>query len=515
MSDGKKLPISVVISAVDNITYKVMAINEKVKKITQPLSKVGQAFKLLGEEAGLGKLMKGLGKVGSTGREFFSELLGSMAKVGGVALGAGAAIFGLAESFGSAGDDIAMMSRRLGLSTDQFQEWSYAAKKANIDQETFNSSMSKLSKGAAEAAAGQGEALIAFNALGISVRDQTGHLKGLDQLMPAVADKLGAIGNQNLRNALAAKLFGREGMKLNDLFVDGAKGLKEMSAEAHKIGAVMSPEDIKLASQFDDGMKSITSTLLGVKNLIGAQLAPVVLDLGKKIQTYLLDHREEIKDWARAFADKLPGVIQKLWDLFQGLASALQPIVRFGAWLVDTFGGTAVAVAALAVYLAPLISSFLAFMGAIAGLIPLLGTVWTSFTAIVGVIQALGAILLALVGWPVAIGAAFVAAALLIWKYWEPIKEFFSSIGDKISSFFGSSANVSLTSMTKGGVMDMGAPADFGKTVDAAARSTTTKNQNEVLVSFENMPAGTRVEKTKDDGGLDLSMGYGLTGGTF
>jgi hypothetical protein len=512
VAEGKKLPISVVISAVDNVTYKVMGINEKIKRVTAPVGKVQAAFKTLGDEAGLGKLAKGLGKVGSTGKEFFGELFSSVAKLGALGAAAGGAIYGIASSFGNAGDDIAMMSRRLGLSTDQFQEWSYAAKKANIDQETFNSSMGKLSKGAAEAAAGQGEALVAFNALGISVRDQSGHLKGLDKLLPAVADKLGMVKNQNLRNALAAKLFGREGMKLNDLFNDGASGLAAMAAEAHKVGAVMSPDDIKLASQFDDGMKEISSTLLMVRNIIGAELAPVVLDLGKKLQTYILANKDKIREWAKAFADKLPDALAKIGSLLEGVASALQPVIRFGAWLVDTFGGTAVAVGALLVYFAPLISAFFSFIGALAGLVPLLTTVWTIFTTIVGVVQVLGALFVGLVGLPVAIGAALVAAAILIWKYWEPIKEFFSSIGDKISGLFGGNNKFTGTLSTQA-PPQLGAELGFGKTVDAAARSSSVKNQNEVMVMFQNLPEGARVEKTKDEGNLDLSMGYGLTGG--
>lgn len=513
MAEGKKLPISVVISAVDNVTYKVMAINEKIKRITAPVGKVQAAFKTLGDEAGLTKLGAQFGKIGSTGKDFFSELGGAMAKVTGIGIAAASAIYGVTSSFAHAGDDIAMMSRRLGLTTDQFQELSYAAKKANVDQETFNSSMGKLSKGIAEAAAGQGEALIGFNALGISVRDQAGHLRTLDGMLPEVAEKLGAIKNQNLRNAIAAKLFGREGAKLNDMFIDGAKGLKEMAAEARKVGAVMSPEDIKLASEFDDGFKSIGSTLLMVRNIIGAALAPSVLKLGKTLQTYILDNRDKIRDFAQAFAEKLPGALERVWELFKGVASALAPVIKFGSWLVDTFGGTAVAVAALAAYFAPLITSFLAFAGAIAGVVvPALTTAWSILTIIGTVLSAIGTAIVALVGWPVILAAAFVGAAIAIWKYWEPISKFFTEMWDKVKGFFGAGATINGT-LTTQQAPALGPALGMGQTVDAAARSSSTKNENSVLVRFDNAPTGTRIERQKDSGGLDLSMGFGLAGG--
>lgn len=74
MAGDKKLPVTVVIGAVDNVTYKVMAINEKLRKITAPIGKVQSAFSSLAEESGLGKLASNIGKVGSTGKEFFGTL---------------------------------------------------------------------------------------------------------------------------------------------------------------------------------------------------------------------------------------------------------------------------------------------------------------------------------------------------------------------------------------------------------------------------------------------------------
>lgn len=514
MAEGKKLPIAVVISAVDNVTYKVMSINEKIKRITAPVGKVATAFKTLGDEAGLGKLASQLGKVGSTGRDFAGELSSALTKVAGVGIAAATAIYGVTSSFAHAGDDIDMMSRRLGLTTDQFQELSYAAKLANVDQETFNGAMGKFSKGIAESAAGTGEALVGFNALGISVRDSSGHIRKMDSLLPEVADKLKGIQSQSLRNAIAAKIFGREGAKLNDIFVSGSEGLKEMAAEAHRVGAVMSPDDIKLAAQFDEGFKSIGSTLLMVRNIIGAALAPTVLNLGKTLQTYILDNKDKIKAFASAFAERLPGILDQIWKTLQSVGQALMPVIRLVGWLADTFGTTAVVIAGLVGYFWPLISAFAAFGSALFGtVIPALTTAWKVFSVGWSVISGIVSIMAALVGWPITIAALFVSAALLIWKYWEPISKFFSNIWDKVSGFFGKTTTVNGELTTAPSSAQLGPAMGFGKSVDAAARSSTTKNENEVRVMFDNLPAGTRVEKTKDQGGLDLSMGYGLAGG--
>jgi hypothetical protein len=515
VAEGKKLPISVVISAVDNVTYRVMAINEKIKKITAPVAKVQAAFKTLGDEAGIGKLGKAIGKVGSTGKEFFGELAGAVMKIATVGLAAAGAIFGVVHSFSEAGDEVSTLAARLGLTTDAYQELSYAAKLADVDQETFNSSMQKLSKGTAEAAAGQGEAMIAYNALGISVRDSTGHLRSMESLLPEIAEKMKKVQNQSLRNALATKFFGREGMKLNGIFQEGAEGLDRLRKEARDVGAVMTPDQIKAAEKFDDAFKSISSTLLMVRNIVGAALAPVLVNLGKTLQTYILGNKDKIEAFAAAFAANLPGYLEQLWNLFKGIASALMPVVQFVGWLADAFGGTSVAVAALLLYFAPLVSSFIAFAGALSGLVvPALTFAYTAFSLLWTVISAVVTGLAALVGWPVTVGLLLGAAAVMLYKKWEPFQRLIDGIWGSIKGLFGGSTTIKgELSTSQNSTPALGPAVGFGKTVDAAQRSSSTKNENSVLVEFANMPAGTRVEKKKDEGGLDLAMGYGMAGG--
>lgn len=83
-----------------------------------------------------------------------------------------------------------------------------------------------------------------------------------------------------------------------------------------------------------------------------------------------------------------------------------------------------------------------------------------------------------------------------------------------LADLFGGTTKVEgslTTAVTQ--IPKVGPPAGFGRTIDAAARSTMQKNENHVLVEFANPPAGTTVEAKKADGGLDLSMGWGLAGG--
>jgi hypothetical protein len=329
------------------------------------------------------------------------------------------------------------------------------------------------------------------------VRDSTGHLRKMEDLLPDVADQLHNIQNQSVRNAIAAKIFGKEGAKLNGIFEKGAKGLAELRQEARAVGAVMSTDQIKEAEKFDDAMKSVGATVMMVRNVIGAALAPKLVELGQKLQTYILANKDKIVEWAATFADQLPGFIDTGIRAVSAFGAVLGKVIGFVSWFQETFGTTATVIAGFSLYFNGLTIAAAKFAFSIASFLPMLIKV--------------GLVLAGLVTWPMVLAAALIAAAVAIWKYWGPITEKLGAWWDKLKNFagFGAAGTMS-TASTPALAPAMG----FGKTVDAAARSSSTKNENHVLVDFQNLPTGTRVETQKADGGLDLSMGYGI-GGTL
>lgn len=537
MAQGKTLPVSVVISAVDKITGKMASINQRIARVTAPVGKIGKSFSALGEESGLTKLGENLGKVGGATKDLFSEVGGAILKIGAAGVAAAGSLFVLTHAFSEQGDHVKMMAERLGLTTDAYQELQYAASRADVDQETFNSSMSKFSRGIAEAAAGTGEAMVGFNALGISVRDSHGNLRTMESLLPEVADRMGEIKNQSLRNALAVKFFGKEGMKLNGIFNEGAEGLAKLRKEGRDVGAVMSPEQIKLAEEFDDKLKSVTATMTMVRNIVGAALAPAFIELGTTIQTYILAHKGEITAWAKAFGERLPGIIEDLWAKFTKFGAAVMPIVTMVGSLAERFGAVNVAGAVVAAWFgAGILGPLISLIGAIAGLnlglsatilrfgamavAPIAATLGNLFTGIMAGIPIMETFNLVLatnpIGLMVLAVTALGAALFALWKYWGPITDSLGAGWEKIKGFFGggtSPAQVSLAQQAFGG---LGAAPTLGPglgavaTGDAIAANRDKKNESHVLVDFTNLPTGSRVETKKDSPGLDLAMGYSM-----
>ncbi|MBP2846331.1 phage tail tape measure protein [Dickeya oryzae] len=119
-------------------------------------------------------------------------------------------------------------------------------------------------------------------------------------------------------------------------------------------------------------------------------------------------------------------------SLFSGLSSLLGgPMARMGGWL-QLFSGSA---GRLTTTLAPLRGMLLAaFISPVSALKSLgimlfrLTGLPALFNLITGAVSILGSVLSFLLSPIGLIGAAFVAAGLLIWRFWEPIKAFFSGM---------------------------------------------------------------------------------------
>ena len=100
-------------------------------------------------------------------------------------------------------------------------------------------------------------------------------------------------------------------------------------------------------------------------------------------------------------------------------------------------------------------------------------------------------------------------AALLVWKYWEPIKKFFSNTWDKLAGIFGGTTTINGNLTTSAGVAapTFGPPMNAMNTVDANARAkdpTLGDKQSKVLIEFANAPEGAKLVQKKSSPNLDL-----------
>ena len=89
------------------------------------------------------------------------------------------------------GEEVNKASQKLGLTTEQFSSMAVSAQLADVSAKSLASSLRSLGSNAIEAAeGGTGKAARAFEAMGITLKDANGNLKGTQQLFDEVGAKL-------------------------------------------------------------------------------------------------------------------------------------------------------------------------------------------------------------------------------------------------------------------------------------------------------------------------------------
>jgi hypothetical protein len=93
----------------------------------------------------------------------------------------------------SAADAIGKTADTIGVGVEALQELRFADKASGVEQQTLDMALQRFTRRAAEAAQGTGEAKDALASMGITLRDQDGHLRRSEDLLADVADAFARI----------------------------------------------------------------------------------------------------------------------------------------------------------------------------------------------------------------------------------------------------------------------------------------------------------------------------------
>jgi hypothetical protein len=188
--------------------------------------------------------------------------------------------FDTAKEIASATMEIEKQSKLVGMSTDEFQRWTFAAKMSDVQQEEFTFGLRLLSKNMEDAAQGTGDASKYFKAMGISVADAEGHLRPLNDVMGDIATKFASWEEGPRKIAVALALFGRGGEAIIPMLNRGKTGIEGYWKEAEKLGIILSPDLIRKGAEAEDIFKRI-ETRWKVGKL---ELSGYVLEFGKFLE---------------------------------------------------------------------------------------------------------------------------------------------------------------------------------------------------------------------------------------
>jgi len=170
---------------------------------------------------------------------------GLLAKIGpmGAALGAttgvivGFAVAGweAARSLGEYGTQIQNTAVRMGLTTKEVGQFTFAAKAAGTDISAFEGTMRKLSERLADGGSEGKRTREALRDLGIEARNIDGTMKPMSSVFLQLSERLNAITDPAKRDAEAIRLFGRAGLEVLPAIMalaDNVKRAKELGLGA-------------------------------------------------------------------------------------------------------------------------------------------------------------------------------------------------------------------------------------------------------------------------------------------
>ncbi|RYH04137.1 phage tail tape measure protein [Salipiger sp. IMCC34102] len=353
-------------------------------------------------------------RVGASFRDVSSNLRRDAGRVAvGVGL-ASAAVFGLASSTASLGDDVAKTADRLGMGIGALQEYRYAAERSGVDIGTFDKSIQGMQKRLGEAAEGTGPAAEALERLGLSA-------SSLSEMEPeealgAIADAMLGVESQAEQTILANDLLGRSGVEMLNMLRLGSEGMRDLARQGSRTGYVLSEKAARDAEVFQDRLLDVQLVMQGLKNTVGAELMPVVSDAMTQFSDYMIENRDQVEVWAKTFATGVGDALPILVELASGLGEVAGVTFEAASGVADLVGGW---------------ENFGVLLGGLAfgKTILSVGLLGANLVRLGGAVALLNPVGLAI--------AAIAGGAYLIYKKWDKVGPWFGKLWEGVEQTFG------------------------------------------------------------------------------
>lgn len=286
-----------------------------------------------GSEKAVDTYKKGLDGVVATVKEATKRF--AMAATGLTAFVAGAV---------NSAASIQKVSETTGVSTDALQEWAYAAKSVGVSASAVESDLAKMQKQAMWT--------------GRSLESWADTFKGMSAPQANMWGDAIGISPDTVR-----------------LLREGREGIAALRKEAHSVGAVISPEDLKRAAQLKTSVMSLTTQLRAFGTTIAIGTLPMIDKLVTSFKEWLNVNKEWVASNITKFLENLGRVFSELWEdgkkLVDWFKETLGPIGDFGKKLWEATDWAKLlkgALVLLVAYFAPAIAAFGLAVGAVIAL---------------------------------------------------------------------------------------------------------------------------------------------------
>jgi hypothetical protein len=150
---------------------------------------------------------------------------------------------------------------KVGLTTDQLQEYRFVAEQAGVQQNQLDMGMQRFSRRVAEAAAGAGELLPILKANNIELRKSDGTLRDQNDILRDYIGLIAGATSEQDQLLLAFKAFDSEGAALVNAFENGTEAVDGAIKKYRELGGVIDNDVIGSAKRLDDQWNALTRSI--------------------------------------------------------------------------------------------------------------------------------------------------------------------------------------------------------------------------------------------------------------
>ncbi|MBN6539629.1 phage tail protein [Acinetobacter pittii] len=241
-------------------------------------------------------------------------LLGIGEEIARTAAEAIGAIPELVAAVGKASKELEIQSRLANANTTEFQEWAFAAKKVNVEQDKLSDIMKDVNDKFGDfMQTGGGEMADFFEKIAPKVNVTAKEFQGLSgpQILEKYYETLQKANVSQAEMTFYMESIADDATLLAPLLDNNAEKLKEYAKQAHDLGVIMSSEAMESTKEFNTALGTIQSTLQGVMTRIAAQAAPALTELANRFLTFAVESKEGIDDSIRSII----GIFESLFSI--------------------------------------------------------------------------------------------------------------------------------------------------------------------------------------------------------
>lgn len=233
--------------------------------------------KMKGVRATIGRLGAGLVKAGKK-VALFGAAMAALA-VGGITA--------LTKRGLESVDMVGKLAKALSTSTEGIIALQHAAKLGGVSVEKMDKAIGKMFKNVGEVAQGLGMAKKTLDDLGLSAIE-IGKLDA-DEMFGVIAEELSKVENAAIRAKMANDIFGRAGIELLPVLLDGADGIRGMRKEAEELGITFGIKQAQMVEEANDAWARIGSVWKGLTQQLAINFAPILIEIAERIKAFVVN----------------------------------------------------------------------------------------------------------------------------------------------------------------------------------------------------------------------------------